>query len=361
VPDIDQRDPAEVADALTRWLATRLADGASPSVSNVETPASNGFSNETILCSASWKESGTTVERPLVVRVAPTRHTLFLDADFSVQYRVMSALHGAGSGVPLPKLGWYEEDPQWFGVPFFTMDKVEGKVPTDGPPYTIEGWVVDATPQEQERMWWSGLEAMAKVHRTDWRRHGLDWLGNPSGTDHGIGHQLDYYRRFLDSTAKGRPQPVAEATWEWLLAHRPEERGDVVLCWGDSRIGNIIWDDFRPAAVLDWEIATLGQPELDLGWWLYFDRQFSEGIGQPRPPGFPSHEDTAARYSELIGRPMNDLFYYQVFSGFRFAVIMCRLADLLTESGFVPEGSDLATNNLATQFLATLLELPPPA
>jgi aminoglycoside phosphotransferase (APT) family kinase protein len=112
-------------------------------------------------------------------------------------------------------------------------------------------------------------------------------------------------------------------------------------------------------------MASLAQPELDLGWWLYFDRQFSEGLGSlgidvPRPAGFPSHEETIERYSELLGRPMRDLFYYEVFSGFRFAVVMHRLSDLLAESQAVPQEEDMATNNLATQFLATLLDLDPP-
>jgi aminoglycoside phosphotransferase (APT) family kinase protein len=362
VPDIDQRDPAEVAGTIARWLTSRLGEDSSPEVTDVEAPASNGFSNETILCTVRYREGGLMRERPLVVRVAPTKHTLFPDAEFSTQYRVMRTLAESGSGVPLPPLGWYEEDPNWFGVPFFTMDRVDGQVPTDNIPYTMEGWVIEATPDEQERMWWSGIEAMAAVHRTDWRSLDLEWLGNREGGAHGLEHQLAYYRRFLDSTARpGREQPVAEATWEWLVAHKPEEKGDVVLCWGDARIGNVIWQDFRPAAVLDWEMATLGQPELDLGWWLYFDRQFAEGLGMPRPAGFASHEETVARYEELLGRPMSDLFFYQVFSGFKFAIIMCKLSDLLIDSGVLPVEMDMATNNLATQFTATLLGLPQPS
>jgi aminoglycoside phosphotransferase (APT) family kinase protein len=171
---------------------------------------------------------------------------------------------------------------------------------------------------------------------------------------------MSYYRDFLDWAARGSTVPVIESTWKWLVDHRPSEEGDVVLNWGDSRIGNIIWDDFNCAAVLDWEMASLGQPEMDLGWWLYFDRQFSEGLGVPRPPGFGSHEETVERYSDLVGRPMRNLFFYEVFAGFRFAVIMLRLADLLVGSDILPEDSDMGTNNLATQFLATLLDLEPP-
>jgi aminoglycoside phosphotransferase (APT) family kinase protein len=365
MPDIAHRDPAEVASVLSRWLTTKLGADAQPEVFDVQAPGSNGFSNETILCRTRITTNGTPTEQRLVVRVAPTKHLLFMDAQFDTQYRVMRALADGGAGIPLPRLGWYEEDPQYLGVPFFTMEHVEGLVPSDNIPYTLEGWVIEATPAEQERMWWSGVEAMASVHRTDWRALGLDWLDRPARGKPGMEQQLSYYRDFLDWSTKGVRVPLIESTWQWLVDHRPEETGDVVLSWGDSRIGNIIWDHFEARAVLDWEMASLAQPELDLGWWLYFDRQFSEGlmslgIEVPRPAGFPSHEATIERYSELVGRPLGDLFYYEVFSGFRFAVVMYRLSDLLAESEAVPQDENMATDNIATQFLAKLLDLEPP-
>jgi aminoglycoside phosphotransferase (APT) family kinase protein len=357
VPDLNDRDPDQVAAVLTRWLATRAEGGPGLEVFDVQAPASNGFSNETILCRT---RSADGEERRLVVRVAPTKHLLFLDAEFSTQYRAMRALADGGAGVPLPPLGLYEEDPQYLGVPFFTMDHVEGLVPSDNLPYTLEGWVIEATPEQQERMWWSGIDALATVHRADWRRLGLGWLDNPSRGKPGLDQQLSYYRDFLDWTTGGVKVPVIESTWQWLVDHRPAEDGEVVLSWGDSRIGNIIWDDFRCAAVLDWEMASLAQPELDLGWWLYFDRQFSEGLSVPRPAGFGSREDTIERYSELMGRPMRDIFYYEIFSGFRFAIVMYRLSVLLFGRTDLGQEDDMATNNIATQFLAKLLDLEPP-
>jgi aminoglycoside phosphotransferase (APT) family kinase protein len=358
VPDIDHRDPDEVAAILTKWLSTGAADGMEAEVFDVQAPASNGFSNETILCRTRNADGE---ERRLVVRVAPTKHLLFMDAEFSTQYRVMKALADAGSPVPLPPLGQYETDPQYLGVPFFTMEHVEGLVPPDNIPYTIEGWVIEATPEQQERLWWSGIDALAAVHRTDWRAAGLDWLGMPARGKPGIVQQMSYYRDYLDWSAKGLSVPTLESTWEWMVANQPDEQEEVVLSWGDSRIGNIIWDDFRAAAVLDWEMASLGQPEMDLGWFLYFDRQFTDPLGVPRPAGFPSHEQTIERYSEYMGRPMRDLFFYEIFSGFRFAVVMLRLSDLLLESKILPAEDDMRSNNIATQLLATMLDLEPPA
>jgi aminoglycoside phosphotransferase (APT) family kinase protein len=366
MPDVTQRDPGEVASILTRWLRAKSAqEGAAPDarieVFDVEAPASNGFSNETILCRVRSDAAGQTSERRLVVRVAPTTHTLFLDADFSVQYRVMRTLAAGNTGVRLPRLGWFEEDTQYLGVPFFTMDHVEGLVPADHIPHTVEGWVIEGTPEQQGRMWWSGIDALASVHRTDWAALGFEWLNHPSRGRPGIEQQMSYYDSFHHWATKGATISTLDATWKWLQAHQPQEKGDIVLNWGDSRIGNIIWDDFECAAVLDWEMASLGQPEMDLGWWLYFDRQFSDGLGVPRPAGFGSHEETIDRYADVIGRPLRNLFFYEVFSGFRFAVIMVRLADLLMASNILPGDSDMGSNNLATQLLATMLELPAPS
>ena len=237
------------------------------------------------------------------------------------------------------------------------MDHVEGLVPSDNIPYTMDGWVIEATPEQQERMWWSGIDALAAVHRTDWRATGLEWLSMTDRGRPGLEQQLSYYRDFLDWATKGEKVPVIESTWQWLVEHQPAEDGEVVISWGDSRIGNIIWDDFQAAAVVDWEMASLAQPEMDLGWWLYFDRQFSEGLGVPRPAGFGSHEDTIARYSELMGRPMRDIFYYEIFSGFRFAVVMYRLSDLVFDREDMEGDADMATDNIATQLLAKMLDL----
>ncbi len=361
MPDVTRRDPDDVAAALTRWLARRSGTEPGPQVYDVQAPEGNGFSNETILCKTRRADGE---ERRLVVRVAPTKHTLFMDAQFSTQYRIMRTLADSGSAVPLPPLGLYEEDPTYLGVPFFTMEHVPGLVPADNLPYTLGGWVVEATAEQQERMWWSGIDALAAVHSTDWRALDLGWLGDPERGAPGLDQQLSYYRDFLDWATKGVEVPIIESVWRWLVDHRPPEEGDVVVSWGDSRIGNIIWDDFRAVAVLDWEMASLAQPEMDLGWWLYFDRQFSEGLGVPRPAGFGAHQETIDRHSERMGRPMRDVFFYEIFAGFRFAVIMYRLSDLIFGGdGLAGDDPppDLATNNLATQFLATLLALDPPA
>ncbi len=120
--------------------------------------------------------------------------------------------------------------------------------------------------------------------------------------------------------------------------------------------------DNECAAVLDWEMATIGPAEEDLGWWLFLDSFHSQGTGVPRLPGFPSHEETEARYAELLGRPLQDMHYWKVFAGYRFAVVMMRITGLTEEMGLVERGgsTEYAQNNGVTRVLASLLDLPSP-
>jgi len=191
-----------------------------------------------------------------------------------------------------PVFGWYEEDLQYFGVPFFSMDHVEGLVPSDNIPYTMEGWVMEASPEQQERMWWSGHRRARRGAPHRLAGHPARVAQHPGRGSRGSSSSCPTTATSSTGPTKGEKVPVIESTWQWLVEHKPAEDGDVVISWGDSRIGNIIWDDFQAAAVVDWEMASLAQPELDLGCGSTSTGKFSEGLGVPRPSGFGSHEET---------------------------------------------------------------------
>jgi aminoglycoside phosphotransferase (APT) family kinase protein len=108
--------------------------------------------------------------------------------------------------------------------------------------------------------------------------------------------------------------------------------------------------------VLDWEIAVLGQPEEDLAWFLFLDRHHSEGLYVPRLAGFPSAEETVTRYAELLGRPMRDMAYYEVLSGFKFTVIMSRIGQAMIDFGMIEPDNDFPHNNNCSQLLAKIME-----
>ena len=104
-------------------------------------------------------------------------------------------------------------------------------------------------------------------------------------------------------------------------------------------------------------MVTLGNGEADLGWSFFLDRHHSDGIGQPRLPGFPSYEESTARYEELTGRPAKNVHFYEVFSGFRFGCVMMRLAQQMEHYEVMDEATArrFEFDNTVTKVLAQLL------
>src|SRR5262249_7740764 len=137
-----------------------------PVVSDVTIPATTGWSNETILFDATWGSGPARVQRRLVARIAPSGHRVFPDDTFERQPAVMRAL-AERTQVPMAAIHWLDADPAWFGQPFWIMDHVAGDIPSDAPPYAGGGWIHDASAEQQAQVWWSGIEAMAGIHRVD--------------------------------------------------------------------------------------------------------------------------------------------------------------------------------------------------
>ena len=120
---------------------------------------------------------------------------------------------------------------------------------------------------------------------------------------------------------------------EWCRAERPVPEPPPSLLWGDVRIGNVVFDDgLRPAAVLDWEMATVGPAEVDLGWFLALHRLTVESAGADLP-GFPDRDATVAAYQDRLGRPVADLGWFETFALVRSGAIMVRVARLLRNAG----------------------------
>ena len=359
MPVPDQRDPEVTRATLQAWLATQLGATAEVVVDSVQTPASTGFSAETLMFEARWQEpgrAGTRRER-LVAKVAPTGFQIFPEPRFGEQFRLLRIL--AATQIPVPPVHWHEPDPAVLGAPFYVMSRIEGDVPTDMPPYHTGGWVTEVSPAERERMWWSGVSILTRVHALDVAALGLDFVDQVGYGPTGLRQRLAYYEHYLDWAYEG-VVPVAQTALTWLYKNRPDEPAEPVLLWGDSRIGNIIFRGGRAAAVLDWEMATLGQPEEDLAWFLLLDRHHSEGCGVARLPGFPDAAQTIGRYQQLTGRTLAHMDYYEVLSALKFAVVMARIGQLFIHYDLVPPDTDFPYNNTATQLLAKILGLPPP-
>jgi aminoglycoside phosphotransferase (APT) family kinase protein len=340
-----ERDMDEVGARLSTWVSGRIAGGKAVTVSDLSMPASTGYSGETFLFGAAW-DGGS--ER-LVARLKPSGHTVFNDTDFESEFRVIDAL-SKHTAVPMARTFGYENDESLFGVPFYVVEQVDGRIPSDNPPYAFGGWPADEPPKVQAAMWWSGLEAAAAVHRADWRALGLTALDRGRGRP-GSERQLAWLEDYVAWITPTPPKLVADGL-EWLRAHEPPPVDEPVLCWGDCRLANQIFRDGNCVAVLDWEMVTIGDPEMDLAWWIILDRVLSEGLNVARLPGFPDRDETAARYEELSGRPVKHLDFWQVWVAVTFAAVLMRLGQLMSDS----EAAGFDTDSFAIQFVGRMLD-----
>lgn len=343
-----QRDAEKTALRLAAWLAPKVGADGDVVLEPFRGPGATGFSNETLIVDATWQENGQDQVGSFVVRVAPTGYTLFPDAAFEVQHTVLTGLHRLGV-VPVPEVLWYETDDSVFGAPFFVMEEVHGVVPPDSPPYHVDGWLLEVSPEVRERIWWGCIDTIAELHGVSAQDVGL------SGLLDGLSAQLDYYERFLEQVEEFEQVPVARRALAWLRANQPDPEPSV-LCWGDARIGNVMYDEQgNRLAVLDWEMVSLGSPAQDVAWALFLDRHHSEGMDVPRLEGFPSTAATVARYEAKSGGTLANLEYYEVFAGFRFSVIMGKLAHIFKDWGVLPADHEMAQDNHASRLTEKVL------
>jgi aminoglycoside phosphotransferase (APT) family kinase protein len=307
-----------------------------------------------------YTQGGRPRQESLVVRIQPTGYQVFPEYDLSLQFRTMQLL--ASTDVPVPPMRWLEEeDTGIFGAPFYVMGQVKGRVPSDQPPYHAGGWLHEVSPAEREAIWLGGFDAMARIHRLDVDATGFGFLRRPELGATGLDQELAHYDRYFEWAAAGRRQPVIESARDWLLKSKPADEPEGIS-WGDARIGNIVYDGTRVAAVLDWEMVNVGNPDKDVAWAIFLDRHHSEGIETPRLPGFTSYPDTIAYYEERSGRRVKHLDYYQVYAGYRFGIIMLRIAQQLVHYGLMnaEQGRAFELNNTVTRLTAKILDLPLP-
>jgi aminoglycoside phosphotransferase (APT) family kinase protein len=335
---VQTRDLDATRQQLGEWLRRKLPDGARPEVSDLQIPQGAGHSNETLLFDARWREGGAERGGGFVARVRPTGRAVFPEYDMQLQFRCMEIL-GTRTAVPVPRVLWLESDPAVLGQPFYVMEKVSGSVPSDNPPYAVIGWLAEASSEDQAELWRRSIGVLADIHRLDWRALGFGFLDRPRYGRTGFDQQLGYYREYLDWASGGAPPAALTETLAWLESKRPADSAPTVLNWGDARISNMMYRDFTPVAVLDWEMACLGPAEVDLAWFIFMNQFLTEAIGIPGLPGIPDREATAAEYQRLLGRPVANLHYFTMWAAFRFAVVMVAIETMMLEHGMESAGT----------------------
>jgi aminoglycoside phosphotransferase (APT) family kinase protein len=355
------RDPQESAAQLTAWLKGKVgADDVT--VTDVVIPQASGMSNETLLFDATWTEDGEQRGGQYVARIAPQGPAVFPSYDLPKEQQVMQAL-ALHTGVPVPPTPWVETDPSVLGAQFLVMERLEGRVPADDPPFTVQGWVLDdLDPAQRRELCDNALAVVAQIHGADLDALGLrELLDRPADGPTPLDQQISYWRETYDWAREGDVNPTIEEGFAWIEANRPADPEPVVLCWGDARIGNmLIGDDRQVNGVLDWEMVGLGSPDQELGWWMFMERHHTEGVGAPLPEGFPSREEVVADYKRLTGHDLVNLDFYEAFAALRLSVLMHRAGNVMILAGLLPPDAPMKVNNPATQLLAKLIGAPAP-
>jgi len=317
-----RRDLAELGAALGAWVA--VAVGADATVRDVASPG-NGMSSETVLFSVGRSGSDDLDRYAARLAPLPELYPVFPQYDLELQRRCMDLVR-AQTDVPAPEVVWSVTDPTWLGTPFLVMRRIDGDAPPDIPPYVFGGWMMDATPEQRAHLQHSSVSVIARLHEITPERHDLSFLTQPAHGVSALDQQLGYQRWYYEWARDGVTYPLIEATFQWLDAHRPDE-GRTVLNWGDARIGNILYREFEPVAVLDWEMATIGPAEIDIAWMVFLHRFFDDLAAKFELPGIPDfmrRDDVARAYEEMTGAAVGPLEWFEVFAALRFAVVSIR-------------------------------------
>ena len=322
------RSPEELADRLGVWLAEVTGDPAA-TVKNASSPDANGMSSESVFFNASFNgESGL-----FVARLAPADEDVpvFPEYDLEKQARVIELIANR-SDVPVPTVRWNEPDPRHLDVPFFVMEKIDGRVPPDILPYPMDGWVRDLTDTERRALQNKSVAVLAGIHSIDISDGSADFL-QPDATlgatplERPFSQEKAFYEWVVDGA--GRRFPTIERAHAWIEANWPDEQPSAIS-WGDSRIGNIMYtnDGTDPVAVLDWEMATIAPPGHDVAWMCFLHRFFEfvlRKYGVDTLPEMLRPEDVRETYGELTGTDVGDLRFELVYTAARHAAIMARV------------------------------------
>ena len=236
------------------------------------------------------------------------------------------------------------------------MEMASGDAPSDNPPFHQEGWVADSSEEVRERIWWGWVEQMAKIHQVDISNEDFEFLNRPELAEDYLDQELNYYFNFHEWAMDGEAHPVADQAREWLKANKPKPTQASIL-WGDCRCANIMYDpDGQVSAVLDWEMAALGDPCMDLAWGIAIDDCNSKGVHVERLSGFPGPVATIAKWEALTGFSADDFDYYYILALYKFTVIMVKVVRKLEHYEIMPMGMNAHINNHVTPMLEAKLK-----
>jgi aminoglycoside phosphotransferase (APT) family kinase protein len=252
-------DDADLTERIAGYLAQQL-DATEVTPTHVERIAV-GWSHETWLFDAHWQADGEERSQGFCLRRDPGNALLRHLSELGQQFRVLQCLEG--SGVPVPKAYWFEDDPAILDKPFLVMEKVPGTCPN---PWGGAGRKFYGEAAERGVLPGDFTDVLANLHSFDWRGGGLEFLGVPGPGKDFVRGEIDKWRELIDLSGHG-DDPVLTDLLCWLDANAPDT-DRVVLVHGAYRTGNLLIHEDRVSAVLDWETPALGDPMYDVAYVL---------------------------------------------------------------------------------------------
>jgi len=322
------RDRDELRRRLVEWLRGKLPDAEVPAL---VVPESNGMSSETLLFDVHFTENGSRSTMHLAARLSPDPEAapVFPVYDLGRQFRVMRLVK-EHSDVPVPATFWYEPDEAPLGAQFFVMERVDGEVPPDVMPYPFGSWLSEAHDSDRRRLQEAAVGVLAQIHTMDLSGADVSFLeADRPGESALRRHVADTEAYYEWVSSDGVRSPLIERALRRLHDQWPEEEPEAMVSWGDARIGNMMFRDFEPVAVLDWEMSGLGPPEIDIGWMVYMHRFLDDiaiSAGLDGMGRFMHVDDVASYYESLTGHEPRDLGFYTLYAATRLAVVMSRTA-----------------------------------
>ncbi len=281
-----------------------------------------GWSHETWLFDACWTDTEGDQRRGLCLRRDPGNALLRETSDLEAQFQVLQCLEK--TDVPAPKAYWYEADPAVLGAPALIMDKVPGECPS---PWRKSGREYYAAAAERGELPVSFTDALASIHNADWEAAGLSFLGVPSEGDDFARREIAKWRGLIDES--GHPgHPILADLIGWLEANTPST-DRLTLVHGAYRTGNVLIDDDKVSAVLDWELQVIGDPMYDVAYMLTeLNREGTDLLSNvvPRDLFFE-------RYQSETGITIDEdkCRYYQLLSAMRSAAFWMSAAGLYND------------------------------
>jgi aminoglycoside phosphotransferase (APT) family kinase protein len=266
-----------------------------------------------------------------VIRIPPPSAPANRDEGILREWRIIEALDG--TDVPHTPAVAVCEDTSVLGRPFYLMGLIDGWSPMS----MGDTWPApfDADLEARAGLAYELVGGIALLSRVDWQARGLEGLGRPDGFHE---RQVDRWTAFLDRI-KGRELPGFDVAAAWLRAHRPIDYVPGIM-HGDYQFANVMFGHGAPArlaAIVDWEMGTVGDPKLDLAWVVQSwpaDTGADDAGGSTYVDmrGMPPRDRVLAHYSEVSGRQVDDIDYYVVLAKWKLAIVL--------EQGFQRAGED---------------------